>query len=111
MRKSIQLGVVLSAFCAVLAANGVELPHVFGDNMVLQRGQRVPVWGKGAPGEKVTVSFAGQSVSAVVGADCRWKLFLAPLKESADGAEFRVRDANEIVLKNVVVGEGWFCSG
>ena len=111
MRKSIQLGVVLSAFCAVLAANGVELPHVFGGNMVLQRGQRVPVWGKGAPGEKVTVSFAGQSVSANVGADCRWKLFLAPLKESADGAEFRGRGANEIVLKNVVVGEVWFCSG
>ena len=111
MQKSIQFGVVLSAFCAVLAANGVELPHVFGDNMVLQRGQRVPVWGKGAPGEKVTVSFAGQSVSATAGADGRWKLFLAPLKESADGAEFRVRGANEIVLKNVVVGEVWFCSG
>jgi len=111
MQKSIQFGVVLSAFCAVLAANGVELPHVFGDNMVLQRGQRVPVWGKGAPGEKVTVSFAGQSVSATAGADGRWKLFLAPLKESVDGAEFLVKGANEIVLKNVVVGEVWFCSG
>ena len=98
MRKSIQLGVVLSAFCAVLAADGVELPNVFGDNMVLQRGQRVPVWGKGAPGEKVTVSFAGQSVSATTGADGRWKLFLAPLKESAVGAEFRVWGANEFVL-------------
>lgn len=111
MQMSIRFGVVLSAFCAVLAASGVELPHVFGDNMVLQRGQRVPVWGKGAPGEKVTISFAGQSVSATAGADGRWKLFLAPLKESADGAEFRVSGANEIVLKNVVVGEVWFCSG
>ena len=74
MQGSIRFGVVLSAFCAVLAASGVELPHVFGDNMVLQRGQRVPVWGKGAPGEKVTVSFAGQSVSAIVGADGRWTL-------------------------------------
>ena len=111
MQKSIRFGVVLLAFCAAIAANGVELPHVFGDNMVLQRGQRVPVWGKGAPGEKVTISFAGQSVSATAGADGRWKLFLAPLKESADGAEFCVRGANEIVLKNVVVGEVWFCSG
>ncbi len=37
MQKSIRFGVVLLAFCAAIAANGVELPHVFGDNMVLQR--------------------------------------------------------------------------
>ena len=99
------------AVAAWSAQATVSLPHVFGDNMVLQSGQRVPVWGKAVPGERVTVSFAGQSVSAVADADGRWRVDLAPLKESADGAEFRVRGANEIVLKNVVVGEVWFCSG
>ena len=97
--------------CAVFAVNAAALPHVFGDNMVLQSDQRVPVWGTGAPGEKITVSFAGQSVMATAGADGRWKLFLAPLKMNATGAEFRVTGANEIVFKNVVVGEVWFCSG
>ena len=37
------------------ASGAADLPHVFGDNMVLQRGQRVPVWGTGEPGEAVTV--------------------------------------------------------
>ena len=100
-----------AALCALCAANAATLPHVFGDNMVLQSGQRVPVWGKGAPGEKVTVEFAGQSVSATTGADGRWRVDLAPLKASARGAEFRVRGANETVFRNVVVGEVWFCSG
>ena len=100
-----------TAVCAVSGAHGVELPHVFGNNMVLQRGQRVPVWGKGAPGEAVTVSFAGQTVSATVGADGRWKLFLDPLEVNAAGAEFSVKGANEISFTNVVVGEVWFCSG
>ena len=108
---ALYIGSVLAAFCAGSAVNAATLPHVFGDNMVLQRGQRVPVWGKGAPGEKVTVEFAGQSVSATTGADGRWRVDLAPLKACAQGAEFRVKGANEIVLKNVVVGEVWFCSG
>ncbi len=101
---------VVAAF-AVLGANAASLPHVFGDNMVLQRGQRVPVWGTGEPGEAVTVEFAGQSVSATVGDDGRWRVDLAPLEACAEGAEFRVKGANEIVLTNVVVGEVWFCSG
>ncbi len=40
----------------------VTLPNVFGDNMVLQRGLKGPVWGRADPGETVTVSFAGQCV-------------------------------------------------
>lgn len=53
----------------------VTLPNVFGDNMVLQRGLKGPVWGRADPGETVTVSFAGQCVSATAGADGTWRVF------------------------------------
>lgn len=43
---------------ALTAYAELSLPGVFGDNMVLQREQAVPVWGWAAPGEKVTVRFA-----------------------------------------------------
>ena len=59
---------------AHLAQAAIRLPHVFGNNMVLQQGQHVPVWGKASPGEIVTVSFAGQSVRATAGADGRWRV-------------------------------------
>ena len=110
MNKTTPLLSLLAALAATFAP-AVELPHVFGDNMVLQRGQRVPVWGTGAPDETVEVRFAGQSARAVVGADGAWRVDLQPLEASAEGAEFRVRGANEIVYTNVVVGEVWFCSG
>ena len=109
--KITRLGVLAAVAAAAFASQGVSLPHVFGDNMVLQRGQRVPVWGKAAPGEKVTVEFAGQSVSATAGADGRWRLALEPLEASSAGAEFRVRGNGSVVFTNVVVGEVWFCSG
>lgn len=40
------------------------MPSVFGDYMVLQRDRPVPVYGSAAPGEKVTVAFQCQSLSA-----------------------------------------------
>ena len=110
MNKTTSLLSLLAALAAA-SATAVELPHVFGDNMVLQRGQRVPVWGTGAPGETVEVRFAGQTARAVVGDDGAWRVDLRPLEASAEGAEFRVRGANEIVYTNVVVGEVWFCWG
>ena len=96
---------------SALSAAAVSLPHIFGDGMVLQRGAKVPVWGKGAPGEAVTVSFAGQSVSTTTGPDGRWRLDLAPLAASGEGADFSVKGENGIVLRDVVVGDVWFCSG
>ena len=65
--KTAYAAAALIVAAAVLPVGGATLPHIFGHNMVLQRGQRVPVWGKGAPGEKVAVSFAGQTVSTAAG--------------------------------------------
>ena len=109
--KNIALVVVALVVSPLALQADVKLPHVFGDNMVLQRGQKVPVWGKADPGETVTVSFAGQTVSATADAQGAWRVDLKPLKADVAGAAFRVKGANEIVFQNVVVGEVWFCSG
>ena len=52
----------------------VSLPAVFGNDMVLQRDVAIPVWGWDAPGQEVTVTLAGQSVSATTGADGAWRV-------------------------------------
>ena len=109
--KKQMLMLVAACFAAEGLFAAVSMPKIFGNDMVLQQGQPVPVWGKAAPGEEVTVSFAGQSVSTKADAQGKWKLKLAPLKVSSQGAEFRVKGGNELVFKNVVVGEVWFCSG
>ena len=111
MKPVAPLVLLLVLATAAPVAQGVSLPHVFGDNMVLQRGQRVPVWGKGEPGESIAVAFAGQQAKTTVDADGRWRVDLEPLNASSAGADFTVRGDNEIVFTNVVVGEVWFCSG
>ena len=104
------LAATVVALCP-MTGNAVTLPHVFGDNMVLQRGTRVPVWGKAKPDERVRVEFAGQSVETVASQDGRWHVALEPMEASAAGRVFKVRGEDEVAFTNVVVGEVWFCSG
>ena len=90
----------------------LRLPHVFGDNMVLQAGTAAPVWGWAPAGQEVTVSFAGQSVSANAGSDGKWKLVLSNIKQSAAPAVLMVRCADKsIECTNVLVGDIWFGAG
>lgn len=91
----------------------IEIATPFTDNMILQRQSVVPVWGWGAPGESVTVSFAGQEKTAAIGGDGKWMVKLNPLEASAREREFVVHTTggNPITLKGVLVGEVWFSSG
>jgi sialate O-acetylesterase len=107
-------GLSLLAGSCLLAASAqaaVKLPNIFNHDMVLQRGQAVPVWGWADPGERVTVAFAGQKKTAAAGADGTWRLALDALTASSEPAAFTVSGANTLTLTNVVVGEVWFCSG
>ena len=87
------------------------MPRVFGDNMVLQRDLPLPVWGKAAPGEVVTVGFAGQQKSATAYAGGQWLVTLDPLPADKTPQILNVRGENEVVFTNVLVGEVWLCSG
>jgi sialate O-acetylesterase len=78
--------------------------------MVLQRDTAVPVWGRGDPGEPVTINFNGQTVTAIADADGKWLAKLAPM---VAGGPFSmtITGKNTILLEDVLIGEVWFCSG
>jgi sialate O-acetylesterase len=88
-----------------------QLPAVIGDGMVLQRETRVPIWGRAAPGEPITVRFAGQEKRAMADADGKWRLDLDPLPASAKPATLTIAGAETIEVKDVLVGDVWLCSG
>ena len=75
----IMLVAVLLAAAVRPATAEVRVHHLFDDNMVLQRGMPVPVWGTADVGERVTVEIAGQSVSATADDQGRWSVRLAPM--------------------------------
>ena len=104
-------GLLLAAAGSAMAA---AVPaSLCTDNMVLQRGRPVPVWGMAEAGEKVTVEFAGQVKTTVAAADGKWSIRLAALPASAEARSLTVRGAagEPKAFTNVVVGEVWIASG
>lgn len=98
------------AACALVRAE-VSLAPLFTDHAVLQRDKPVPVWGWAAPGEKITVAFAGQTRGTVADATGRWRVQLDALTMNAVGSDLLVSGSNQVVVRDVVVGEVWLCSG
>jgi sialate O-acetylesterase len=97
---------------ASLAYAQLKLPNVIGSNMVLQRGQTLPVWGWADKESTVTVSFAGQQKKAQANADGYWKVQLSSLKASATPAQMLIASGKDTIrLNNILVGEVWLCSG
>jgi sialate O-acetylesterase len=98
------------AFLTIYAGAKVRLPAIFSDNMVLQRGHSIPVWGLADINENVTVIICGQTRTAKSDSSGRWMVRLDSL--NAGGPyKMTVTGKNTIVLKNVFVGEVWICSG
>ncbi len=84
---------------------------LFGDHMVLQRNQNVPVWGWAKKGSKVTLRFNGQLLSTKADEQGNWKIILTPME--ADGPfSMQIKSGKESLLYNdVMIGEVWLCSG
>ena len=109
MRNTL-LCLALLCIGAHACANVVPAP-LFTNNAVLQRDKPVPVWGTADAGEKVTVTFAGQSVETTTDTAGKWRVNLAPLPANASPADLVIKGNNTLTLTNVVVGEVWLASG
>ncbi len=101
-------------FCLGAAADlkaDVSLPPLISDNLVLQAGTKVRLWGRAESGEAVTVEFAGQTGKAVADPAGNWSVTLEPLAASGENRTLTVTGKNRIEVKNVLVGEVWLGSG
>ena len=101
------LSLVAILVFAVVARADVRLPAIISDNMVLQQGMKVRIWGSANAGENVTVTFDKKAASTLADAQGRWQVWIGPLNAGGP-SELKV---NSLTIKNVLVGEVWLCSG
>ncbi len=110
---SLVCALTMAAVAATAATAEVKLPFLFTHHMVLQRDQPAPVWGKGAPGEMVTVRFGNQEHQATADDAGKWRVTLDPLslgkprELTVTGSE----SGEPVVVRDVLVGDVWICSG
>ncbi len=110
--RSIVRAITLLIFALAVSASAhaaVKPAALFSDGAVLQQGMPVPVWGWAEDGEKVTVEFQDQTLSAVT-ANGKWTVTLKSLKAGGP-FEMKISGADTVTIKNVLVGEVWLCSG
>lgn len=90
----------------------VKLPAIFADGMLMQQQTQANLWGTATPGKQVTVVPAWNKQKYATKADeqGRWKLAI-PTPIAGGPYEITISDGQEIVLRNVMIGELWICSG
>jgi len=110
--KPTLLMVALVLFCAGAVVADVRLPAVIGDNMVLQRGEKVTIWGWADPGEEVTVgvSWSQMKWAVTAGEKGEWS-FRMNSPKTGGPYKMTVNGKNKIEIDNVMSGEVWVCSG
>ena len=95
-----------------MAFANITLPNVLSDNMVLQRNSEVTIWGWANPQEEVVIapSWNNQTYKIKASNQAKWEINIPTPKE---GGPFfiSIKGYNEIVLKNILIGEVWICSG
>jgi sialate O-acetylesterase len=112
MKYSSTLALLAILGTPITSLADVTLPAVFGDHMILQRDIPQHVWGTAEAGEIITVSFGRHSETVTADADGNWLAGLPSM--SADGGkahQLTVKGNNQIVLKNILIGDVWIGSG
>lgn len=97
--------------CVSVKAN-ITLPNIFGDNMVLQRNSEVKIWGWANPKEEIKLvsGWNNQEYKTVANNQAKWELTIKT-PEAGGPYTISIKGYNEVVLKNILIGEVWVCSG
>jgi len=106
------------ALCAIVAVSStdclanIRLPAIIGDNMVLQAGDRVRLWGWADPNEEIEIAVSWRNAQWPTQADetGKWQFTMnAPIV----GGPYTItlKGKNTVTLSNVMAGQVWVCSG
>ena len=97
-------------FLSGTAYCNIKLPSLISDGMVLQRDSRINIWGWASTGEKVTVKFIGKTYRTITDPEGKWKITLPSVKAGGPYV-MEITGNNKITLKDILIGDVWFCSG
>ncbi len=98
---------------ALFAGGNAPLPFlspIFGDHMVLQRGQPNTLWGWAQPGQEVRVTVGAVTARTVTKSDGRWTVEIQP-PPAAGPCSVVIDGPQHVELHDVLVGDVWLCGG
>jgi sialate O-acetylesterase len=90
----------------------LKLSVIFADGMVLQQKSEAAIWGNAAPGSKISIEASwGAAASIEAKEDSSWQANIET-PEAGGPYELTIKNSDStLVLKDVLIGEVWLCSG
>ncbi len=107
--KKAFVGALFTCFVSPCFAD-VSLPRILSDGIVLQRHQPIHIWGWATKEKAVTVKLADQAAVKAKVDGGKWLAVLPPQKAGGP-FQIKVTGENEVVIKDVLIGELWVASG
>jgi sialate O-acetylesterase len=109
-----KIWILSTIFCFLLiiqsAFGQVKLPRLISDGMVLQRDTENKIWGWAESGEKVEIKFIEKSYATIANDKGVWEIVLSSL-QAGGPYNMEVNASNQIIIKDILVGDVWVCSG
>ncbi|WP_334076868.1 sialate O-acetylesterase [Paenibacillus sanfengchensis] len=84
---------------------------ILSDGMVLQRGDKVNIWGKTDRAQTVKLSFLGKTYSAQTDSDGGWSVVLEDLVAGGPFEMVITAGEEQRVLRDILIGEVWVLGG
>jgi sialate O-acetylesterase len=85
---------------------------IFSDNMVLQHGKPICIYGKANPSQLVVISFAGETKSTLIQSDSNWLVVFKKQPISVSPHTLKITCGTQnIYFENIVIGDIWLCIG
>lgn len=114
MKKLLFLTVCGLLWAGALRAE-IRLPDILSDNMVLQQQSHASLWGWAEPGSKITVRQSWSRAVSTTRCDSTgfWKVQVdtPAATDTPQTLSIRENRNDPVVIRNVLIGEVWFCSG
>lgn len=88
----------------------IKLPQIISDGMVLQRNKPVKIWGWANAGERVNIRFRNHTFSTSANEHNQWEVTL-PAAPAGGPYVMKIVGNNALIIKDVLIGEVWLCSG
>lgn len=106
--KQLIFVLVLVPMCSGIAQ--IRLPKLISDGVILQRNEKVKLWGWAAPNESINLVFKAKKYATKADAKGNWAILL-PVQKAGGPYEMVFKASNEIRVKDILFGDVWVCSG
>lgn len=100
----------LSILHSTQAICQIKLPRLVRDSMILQRDAPIKIWGWAASYEKIKINFNNKKYTTTSDAKGNWRIILSSMKAGGP-YDIQLDASNHIILKNILIGDVWICSG